>query len=461
MAPGVPWGIYALVTFEVSNPAFACCIGEICQVLDEDQCQAAGGIWHGGELLCDPNPCADFACCVGDTCVVLSYADCSRAGGEWLSGLEECDPFPCSDFACCIQEHCMLMNLGECLTAGGEWRAGITTCDDELCLPSTVKLSGGVLLAHAPAGITYTSGADWCAYYADSVAVTHSYQQVPRIDPPGPETPAVWYVLAGWPESKEWCTTTFGLGEYDPLAFLIFEADPCHGGGVEAHTAAWPGPHEGTQVVHAVKWQGNYEPVYAFVSYAYGAGRIPLEAFSYAGSAGFTNCRGTDYPIDCYGALGVYQDGVECHPAGERFACCLAEGCSLLDESACLSGGGTWQPGTVSCDPDPCSGQGIAAPAGGSPGWLSCAPNPFASALEVNYRTGGRAEAAELAVYDITGRCVRLLSRGSSPGSGQRVVWDGRDDRGARAPSGIYFVRLTLPGGPLGQRVLLLRGVVE
>lgn len=50
---------------------------------------------------------------------------------------------------------------------------------------------------------------------------------------------------------------------------------------------------------------------------------------------------------------------------------------------------------------------------------------------------------------------VRLLA-GEHGGSGA-VVWDGRDARGAGAPAGTYFVRLTTPHAVRTCKVRLLR----
>jgi hypothetical protein len=69
-------------------------------------------------------------------------------------------------------------------------------------------------------------------------------------------------------------------------------------------------------------------------------------------------------------------------------------------------------------------------------------PNPFSGAtrLAVDMPTGEGE--ARLDVFDVAGRHVRTLRRGTmSPG--QDVVdWDGLDDTGAPARGGLYMVRL-------------------
>lgn len=65
---------------------------------------------------------------------------------------------------------------------------------------------------------------------------------------------------------------------------------------------------------------------------------------------------------------------------------------------------------------------------------------------------------ARLAVYDAAGVLVRDLGVVRGEGSGAtRLTWDGRDDRGQRVATGIYYVRL---GGEMGssvEKVVLVR----
>ncbi|MFC2076351.1 FlgD immunoglobulin-like domain containing protein [candidate division KSB1 bacterium] len=68
-------------------------------------------------------------------------------------------------------------------------------------------------------------------------------------------------------------------------------------------------------------------------------------------------------------------------------------------------------------------------------------PNPFNPATTLAFRVGLESE-VELAVYNIMGRKVRTLEKGTySPGT-YRIGWDGRDDRGGELPSGIYISSL-------------------
>ena len=63
-----------------------------------------------------------------------------------------------------------------------------------------------------------------------------------------------------------------------------------------------------------------------------------------------------------------------------------------------------------------------------------------------------------LEIFDIRGREVRKLVDGESLAAGEHALaWDGRDRRGAKLGSGIYFTRLRCGAGVLTGRITLLR----
>ena len=67
-------------------------------------------------------------------------------------------------------------------------------------------------------------------------------------------------------------------------------------------------------------------------------------------------------------------------------------------------------------------------------------PNPMSATTQFECSTAG-SEGAVLEVYDVRGRVV--WTSAVRPGTDRVVVtWDGRDDRGARVPGGVYFLRL-------------------
>ncbi|MFC1572707.1 fibronectin type III domain-containing protein [Candidatus Eisenbacteria bacterium] len=341
-------------------PEFACCMADTCQVLRQEPCTTSGGVWQDGCSSCDPNPCSQSACCLDDLCQLGTWLDCSNLSGEWLSSVPYCDPNPCLRRACCDGWSCAIVSEEDCILAGGEWQSETVSCTPNPCLPpSAADLSGGMLITHIPPDFYYTFGVDWCQRYVDEYAITSSDQQVNRIDVPEYQW-VVWYVLAAWHQDKQWCGVEFGIGEYDQDLIGLDEFGPCHDGGIELPSAGWPGPNEGTRVLHQQSWIGNYVPVYWFTGYAYGYGNsgiIPLtvNATEPDSLAGFFNCDSVPIAFEavCLGGLGINQDGIACHPSGIS-ACCVADSCEVLLETECLAIGGIWQAEGTVCDPNPC-----------------------------------------------------------------------------------------------------------
>ncbi|NMC43630.1 MAG: T9SS type A sorting domain-containing protein, partial [candidate division Zixibacteria bacterium] len=76
-------------------------------------------------------------------------------------------------------------------------------------------------------------------------------------------------------------------------------------------------------------------------------------------------------------------------------------------------------------------------------------PNPFNPTTTIEYDLP-RQENVTLTIYDILGRKVKTLLDNRRQHAGRHwVIWDGRDDRGRVAASGIYFYRLT--AGPFSE----------
>ncbi len=64
---------------------------------------------------------------------------------------------------------------------------------------------------------------------------------------------------------------------------------------------------------------------------------------------------------------------------------------------------------------------------------------------------------AELAVHDAAGRLVRVLATGMAEAGRHQLLWDGRDGAGRPLGSGVYFVRLRIPGAEVSEKVSLVR----
>lgn len=90
-----------------------------------------------------------------------------------------------------------------------------------------------------------------------------------------------------------------------------------------------------------------------------------------------------------------------------------------------------------------------------SPGEFALAvePNPSAAAVTLRYAQP-RGGMVVIEIFDATGRRVRRIAQGWSPGGEDVATWDGRDAGGARAPAGIYFARFEGAGQSLVRRIV-------
>ncbi|MCE2448301.1 MAG: T9SS type A sorting domain-containing protein [Candidatus Latescibacteria bacterium] len=69
-------------------------------------------------------------------------------------------------------------------------------------------------------------------------------------------------------------------------------------------------------------------------------------------------------------------------------------------------------------------------------------PNPFNSETHIAFHLP-RTEHLSLKIFNLTGQLVTTLMEGVYRAGRHRIPWDGRDDRGESAGSGIFFYRLT------------------
>ena len=82
-------------------------------------------------------------------------------------------------------------------------------------------------------------------------------------------------------------------------------------------------------------------------------------------------------------------------------------------------------------------------------------PNPFRPGGVIEYSVP-EPRAVELCVYDAAGRRVAVLRSGLQPAGRHAATWSGRDERGQRAPAGVYFCRLTAGAFVQTQRFVLV-----
>jgi subtilisin family serine protease len=98
----------------------------------------------------------------------------------------------------------------------------------------------------------------------------------------------------------------------------------------------------------------------------------------------------------------------------------------------------------------------LAAAPAASDARLAAAPNPFVRQMTARFALA-EGEHARLDIYDCGGRRVRRLIDGDLAPGDHEITWDGTDERGRRAPVGVYFVELTRPAGRQGLRIVRLR----
>jgi len=88
--------------------------------------------------------------------------------------------------------------------------------------------------------------------------------------------------------------------------------------------------------------------------------------------------------------------------------------------------------------------------------WLEApTPNPSRGETWLTLRLSHPSD-VRLTIWDAAGRRVRSLLSGPTGAGPQRLRWDGRDDSGRRAPSGVYLVRMEAEGRVASARLVLI-----
>lgn len=138
-----------------------------------------------------------------------------------------------------------------------------------------------------------------------------------------------------------------------------------------------------------------------------------------------------------------------------------------------VSADGAELPGTSSrivlaADDPPAVDIGVAAdlrslppslPRAGAVSLAQNVPNPFNPSTTVSFTVAQEAGTvqARLAVYDLRGALVRTLLDGTVEPGTHRLEWDGRDSRGRRAASGVYFLRLSAGGETRVRKMVMIK----
>ncbi|HQI49037.1 MAG TPA: T9SS type A sorting domain-containing protein, partial [bacterium] len=83
-------------------------------------------------------------------------------------------------------------------------------------------------------------------------------------------------------------------------------------------------------------------------------------------------------------------------------------------------------------------------------------PNPFNNETRMILSLPQRGP-LQVEVTDLLGRCVRRLYQGEAREGYLDLHWDGRDDLGKTAASGIYYCRVVAGKQTLSRKLVLVR----
>jgi hypothetical protein len=82
---------------------------------------------------------------------------------------------------------------------------------------------------------------------------------------------------------------------------------------------------------------------------------------------------------------------------------------------------------------------------------ISAGPNPGRGFQQVVLQLDRDAERADVDIFDVQGRRIRSLLSGPLAQGVHAMTWNGLDERGNRAPVGIYFYQFSVDGSVAGR----------
>lgn len=83
-------------------------------------------------------------------------------------------------------------------------------------------------------------------------------------------------------------------------------------------------------------------------------------------------------------------------------------------------------------------------------------PNPFRNTTKINYALP-KPTKVKLLIYNITGQVVRKLVENEQKEGYYEIVWDGKDNRGRKLASGIYFYRFETEEAKLIKKMIMTK----
>ena len=89
--------------------------------------------------------------------------------------------------------------------------------------------------------------------------------------------------------------------------------------------------------------------------------------------------------------------------------------------------------------------------------FLSAGPNPFSAGMEMVLAVAASAS-VQVSVFDVQGRQVRRIHQGVLAPGEHTFRWDGRDDFGRKAGTGVYFVRIKDASSSVVRKLIKIQG---
>jgi len=83
-------------------------------------------------------------------------------------------------------------------------------------------------------------------------------------------------------------------------------------------------------------------------------------------------------------------------------------------------------------------------------------PNPFNPRTQISFAVNATGAHVSLAVYDVAGRLVRTLVDEYLPAGDHVTTWNGTNESGGKAESGVYLYRLEHNSGAVSRKMILL-----
>lgn len=155
------------------------------------------------------------------------------------------------------------------------------------------------------------------------------------------------------------------------------------------------------------------------------------------------------------GALRISVAGPDIIPGGVRLGLRLVASHSTevrIDACAAFDARGEAMP----CEPGVAVRLEAGVPVPGRPRLICAAPNPFNPATVLSFELGSPQD-AQLSIVDSAGRLVRRITLHALQTGRHDVRWDGLDEAGTPAASGVYLVELRSDAGADSRKIVLVR----